>query len=137
MGFIADPAPRKVNLSGFKVGATMDPATSSAGQPKNTATLGTKVAIKPSPLRVVPVVRDHTLPNPNAVPPNYHGPGRSDSINGGGLGLGNPFSFTAPLQFEQIRDNRSSANPSGRKGGHGAPWTPNTQGPANSGPKKP
>lgn len=128
VGFIADPVTRNVKPHGVKVAKKVPVQTQGEGSP-TLVSEASLVAIKPDPTRAAPVVRDHTLPNPNAIPPNYHGPGRSDSINGGGLGLGNPFSFTAPLQYDKLdRDHRT--NPS-------TPWTPSTQGPANSVPVKP
>lgn len=122
MGFIADPLPAKP--LGFKV--AKPPV--GTGTPL-VVTESNLIAVTPSPTRVAPVVRDHTLPNPNALPPNYNGPGRSNEISGGGFGLGNPFSFIAPLQFDKLdRDHRTDPTTS---------WTPNTQGPANTVPVKP
>ncbi len=126
-GFIADPIRRP--LKNTSAGNTKPTQGNFIADPLRLPT--------GNPTRVTPIVRDHTLPNPNAtVPPPRS---RYDSINGGGLGLDlNPFDFQAPLQFQQQVDKRTNPYPGGgRSGGHKQPWTPNTTGPANRSPVKP
>ena len=126
MGFIADPVRRP--LKNTSAGNTNPKLGNFIADPLHLPT--------GNPTRVAPVVRDHTLPNPNAIPPKP----RNTAIQGGGLGLGlNPFDFQAPVNFDnQVRDHRTTTTGfpgvqnDPKKGRNG--WTSNTSWPANRSP---
>jgi hypothetical protein len=151
MGFIADPGRRPLNSVPLNNKPLNTLTTGNSNFPK-----GNFIAdpYKPNTGGGTPVVRDHSLPNPNAIPPK---PRNTAITNGGfdagystvadGLGLdgsGFGFGFTAPVHpRQQVEDHRTPNPGFGGNGPYGDHhggkngFTPSTTGPANRTPVKP
>ena len=142
VGYIADPAPRNLNLQGSNVTKITDPIRPKTGIPTfagsgkmTTATTSQTnlLTITPGPTGVAPVVRDHTIPKPPATTNPYANPPVVTGDSGVSVDFF-PFGFTAPYHRQQIVDHRTqpSYTGGGRTGGkRDGTFTPDTNGPAN------